>query len=88
MDDDGETFQPALFDIKEPWEEVWLGMPEFDQQDLTSKKQIIVHFSTMGDLQVFAEAIGQPVTKNTRSVWFPPTEIGRYANKRFKRHEP
>jgi len=80
--------QFALFELKEPWEDVWIGMPEFNQQDLTSKKQIIVHFSTMGDLELFAEAIGQKITKNTRSVWFPSLEHTSYANKRFIRHEP
>lgn len=82
-----EHEQIALFDMREPWEDVWQGMPEFNQKDLTSKKQIIVHFSTLGDLELFAEAVGQTITPATRSIWFPQAEIGRYANKRYVSHE-
>jgi hypothetical protein len=60
-------------------------MPEFRQEDLTSWKSVIVHFATPGDLAAFADAIDQPMTVRTRSIWYPPAEIGRMANKRYRR---
>jgi len=83
-----EVFQPALFDMREHWEEHWQGMPEFVQEDLTAWRQIVVNFATYSDLLAFGDAIGQKVTPNTRSTWYPPAEIGRYENKRYRRHEP
>jgi hypothetical protein len=67
----------------EPWRREWQDMPEFEQQDLESRHRIIVHFASIGDLQLFAELIEQPLTAHTQSVWFPRVEIGRYFNKRY-----
>ena len=82
MADNGKD-QLAIFDLPEPWEEDWQDMPEFVQEDQTSYRQIIVHFATREDLQAFAELIGQPLTYNTRSIWHPRAEIGRYSDKLY-----
>ncbi len=35
------------------------------------------------DLLAFADLVGQKLTPDTRSIWFPTAEIGRMMNKRF-----
>lgn len=49
----------------------WQGMPEFEQDDLTAFKSIIVHFDSMDNVSAFANLIGQPITEKTRSLWYP-----------------
>lgn len=77
-----------LGEATEDWREVWNGMPDFDQQDLTPHKSVLVHFATLKDQQEFAKLVGQPVTELTRSLWYPKAEIGRYADKRFRAERP
>ena len=80
--------QISLFDKDkkwkaEQWEEEWEGMPEYIQADLTSYTAIKIHFANLNDMKEFSELIGQPITKNTQSIWYPKAEIGRIANKRY-----
>lgn len=58
-------------------------MPEFVQNDLTPVKTIYVHFETLQDMAAFAVLVDQPITTNTRSIWYPEAEIGRFADKRY-----
>jgi hypothetical protein len=76
--------QPLLFDVPPDWKQSWEGMPEFNQVDLTSFQEIKIHFKDRDARQAFSELIGQTITDNTRSLWYPKAEIGRYADKRFK----
>ena len=76
--------QLALFSIPPTWKKEWNGMPEFAQKDLEPFQSIKIHFRTSKDCMAFAEIIGQPITENTRSLWYPKAEIGRYANKLFQ----
>lgn len=80
-----EQFSLLSAEEIEPWRAEWLSMPEFRQEDLTPWKSLVVHFESPGDLAAFATAVGQPLTADTRSIWYPPAEIGRYANKRYIR---
>lgn len=75
--------QPMLLDIEEPWRKEWIGMPEFVQHDLTPWKQIQISFMSPGDMQDFADLIGQTITPNTRIIWFPNASIEPIANKRY-----
>lgn len=61
----------------------WQGMPEFEQEDLSAKKSLIVNFASLEDMAAFADLIGQPLTEKTQSVWYPPAAIGHYADKRY-----
>jgi hypothetical protein len=54
--------------------EEWGGMPEFEQEDLTSFKSIHVHFRNQKDIDNFSELIGQGIG-NKRSIWYPEAEI-------------
>ena len=65
----------------------WQGMPEFVQDDLGAWKTIQVHFASAEDYRLFAQAIGQSLTEKTRSIWYPPAPIGRYADKRYTSDE-
>lgn len=76
--------QIPLFDIEEPWQKIWKGMPEYEQSDLTAWKSMVVHFATPGDLMEFARLIDQKLTPKTRFAWFPsPDGEYSYVNKRY-----
>jgi hypothetical protein len=49
----------------------WTGMPEFNNDDLSPKRQIIMSFKTDEDVQLFSKLINQELTTKTKSVWFP-----------------
>lgn len=80
---DKEQLQPALFDKGNWYDEHWKGMPEYVSKDLTPLKTIYVHFEKREDMQAFAKLVGQTITMNTQSIWYPEAEIGRIANKRY-----
>lgn len=75
--------QGGLFDKGDWWDDIWQGMPEYKHEDLQPIKSIKVHFETFDDMRKFSEAVGQKITPDTRSIWFPEAEIGHYANKRY-----
>jgi hypothetical protein len=77
-----EKMQLAPDDVND-WEDEWKGMPEFEQEDLTPDSSINVHFATPEDRQAFAELIGQKLTENTKSIWYPAAEIRRFMDKRY-----
>lgn len=64
-------------------EDEWDGMPEFDQQDKTSFRHIIVHFINNDDVEEFFKLIGQNCTEKTKSIWFPPQEQMETEAKRY-----
>lgn len=86
MSADADQFD--LFDLPTPVDEAWSGMPEFNQEDLEAWGTVKVHFRCDEDRAEFARVVGQLITPNTRSIWFPPAEIGRYADKAFVTEEP
>jgi len=67
---------------KEEWKEEWQDMPEFEMEDLSSFRKIVVHFRNQEDIDKFAELIGQKITK-APSLWYPEWEKRRYADKRY-----
>lgn len=54
-----------------PQEDLWGGMPDFDQKKQEPYAKITFRFETEGDLDEFAEMIGQKLTKRTKSSWHP-----------------
>ena len=66
----------------EDWKKEWQGMPEFEMEDLSSFRKIVVHFRNQEDIDKFAELIGQKITK-APSLWYPEWEKRRYADKRY-----
>ena len=49
----------------------WTGMPEFNNEDLTPKRQLIISFRNEDDIKVFANLIKQNITDKTKSLWYP-----------------
>lgn len=62
----------------------WGGMPEFSQKDKTAFRTLPVHFKSQEDVDRFAALIGQKITEDTRSLWYPQVEIERYADKKYE----
>jgi hypothetical protein len=71
------------YDNVKKWQEHWEDMPEFIQEDLTSKRKIIVHFRNEEDVQKFAKLINQRITPKLPSLWFPKLEKRSHYNKVF-----
>ena len=61
----------------------WNGMPSYDHEDKTAYRTIALHFKDDAAVAAFAALIGQKITADTRFIWFPETEIERYADKRY-----
>ncbi len=56
-------------------EELWKGMPEFEQQNAMGEyQQIIVHFVSEEDVKTFAELVNQTITHGTKWIWYPKQE--------------
>ena len=77
--------QSTLFDMKEDWREIWKGMPEFNQKDLTPFQSILIHFDSLEDRKSFSNLVGQTVTDLTKSIWHPKAVIGKISDKRYRR---
>lgn len=54
-------------------DDVWQGMPEYEQQDVLGIR-LIVHFETKEDVDAFARLINQTITDKTKAIWFPYKE--------------
>lgn len=52
-------------------ENLWYGMPEFQQEKQEPYAKIIFRFESEEDLQEFADMIGQKLTSKTKSSWHP-----------------
>jgi hypothetical protein len=63
--------------------EVWSGMPEFENEDKTAFRSIVVHFKDQGAVDKFAKLIKQPISEKTPMLWFPEIEIERYSDKYY-----
>lgn len=72
--------QTRLFKDIKLWEKEWKDMPEFNQEDLTSYRKIVIHFRSPEDVKEFSELIGQRITPKQPSLWFPKMEPRRYAH--------
>jgi len=75
-----ETFRKRFNEIN--WKDEWQDMPEFEMEDLSSFRKIIVHFRNQEDIDKFAKLIGQKITK-APSIWYPEWKKRRYADKRY-----
>jgi hypothetical protein len=52
--------------------DLWRGMPEFEQEDLSDKyKSLIVHFATRDDYEAFAQLVNQTLTDKSNFIWYP-----------------
>lgn len=61
----------------------WENMPEYIVENLLPYKSLPVHFATKDDMKAFSKLVGQPVSKTSKCIWFPPAEVGHIADKRY-----
>lgn len=66
----------------------WIGMPDFNMENLMSWQSTVVHFKNQRDRDEFAKLIGQKLTPKTRSIWYPRAEIGHFAGKSWESSLP
>lgn len=76
--------QQTLLDVAPDWAKHWQGMPDFKHRDLTPWQSVVIHFRNLEDRQGFARLLGQTITGQTRSLWYPKAEIWRYVDKRYR----
>jgi hypothetical protein len=56
------------------WKPYWKDMPEFIMEDMEPAQKIIVSFEFLEDAKKFGELLGQKITPDTISLWYPPQE--------------
>jgi hypothetical protein len=78
-----EMEQLSLIDVDPDWAKEWQGMPEFTQDDLMPDSQVIISFATRKDRDEFSKMIGQRLSGETKSVWFPKAEYDKPSNYRY-----
>ena len=64
-------------------DELWQGMPEYDNKDITSNRKIIVHFKNDEDAEKFSSLIKQKITPKTKSLWFPKIKNQSMTDKEY-----
>lgn len=67
-----------LFDTGAWWQDLWQGMPAFEQDDLTAKYQITVNLHDLDALMKLGRLLGYNLTPDTPAVWFPKEEKTGY----------
>lgn len=68
-----------MFGVDDPhkreWEEHWIGMPEFENEENSPYKTIQMHFRNKEDYEEFQKLIGQELSDATKSAWHPKLVI-------------
>jgi len=66
--------QAMLFDNIDDFDIVkreWKDMPEFVMENKEPVQKIIVSFASHEDVKQFGELVGQSLTPQTKSMWYP-----------------
>lgn len=53
------------------WENLWVNMPEYIQDDEKKYSSLQIHFKTKEDFDDFVQKMNQPLTEKTKSIWIP-----------------
>ncbi|MBC8552225.1 MAG: ParB N-terminal domain-containing protein [Candidatus Brocadiales bacterium] len=80
---DGEAKQGNVNDPDKEWD----GMPEYQHDDQTPFKQILVSFRNEADLKAFAKLVEQNVMVTTKSIWYPRAKDADVADIAYKNDE-
>ena len=56
------------------YDELWQGMPEFEQEYGGAIRTLNVYFADEQDILAFSELTGQPITEKTKGIWYPRRE--------------
>jgi len=62
----------------------WTDMPEFNQEDKTPTRQLIVSFKNEDDIKSFAKLLNQQITDKTKSLWFPEVKNVKQFDKTYE----
>jgi hypothetical protein len=57
------------YDRRKMWMDT--NMPEFFSEDIGPMRTIMIHFASVPDVEAFANLIGQNITRDTKSLWYP-----------------
>lgn len=87
MDLSDDELEQISADDDHDWEEHWVGMPEFDQEDNPPYKKIFLNFRNEEDYKAFAKLIGQNLTEKTKSIWYPKLDVDDNMLKRWIEEE-
>ena len=69
---DEDTEDEASLGNDEAWQDEWIGMPHFENNENEAFKKLVVKFKTKEDVNEFTKMIDQSnITDNTRSIWYP-----------------
>lgn len=68
---------PPVYGENDPKEE-WVGMPEFEHEDKTAIKTILIHFNNLNDIPSFSKLVGQTVTEKTKYIYYPKQQKTAY----------
>ena len=73
---DEETLAEILAQVGETvdHDDLWKGMPEYEQEKAGGVQTIKIHFMAREDVVAFAGLIDQPVTEKTKYLWYPKVE--------------
>jgi len=66
------------------YDELWQGMPEFEQDDISSFRRLIVHFASPDDVSAFANLLDQKITESTKWLWYPKLQKANLKNLEYR----
>lgn len=55
-------------------DELWQGMPDYEQEDQLAFRTILMHFTKQEDVNDFAALVGQAITDKTKYLYHPKQE--------------
>ena len=82
-EEEGGLLKAETRDTLYSWEREWKQMPEFNQKDAQLYREVLVRFLTKEDFEKFCALIGQRLTENTKSIWYPKKGIQTFMDKRW-----
>ena len=65
------------------WKQEWLDMPEFEQEDRSPHRTILIHFENDEDVEKFGKLIEQKITPKKKYYWYPERKKTDSKNKRY-----
>lgn len=80
--------QLDLLTVSKDWQKHWQGMPEFQQQDLKPVKSVTVHLRSLKDITDLSTVLGQKVTADTKSLWYPKQDRETLTDKEWVDGDP
>ena len=76
--------QASLFDKGKSWQNHWQGMPEYEHEDQTPFRSLLVHFASQHELDEFLALVDQTVTERTKYLWYPELKHATFMNKGWR----